>query len=817
MKKLLLLTFSLFTFSLFGQTDNEFWFVAPEATLSHGDSPIVIRMAALNQAATVTIDQPANLSFTPIVVNIPANSTNTVDLTAYIATIENKPANQVLNYGLHIVSTASITAYYEINTSCNCNPEIFALKGRNALGTEFFTPFQNFWSNGSYNPAAYSSFEIVATEDNTVITITPSQNITGHNAGIPFQITLNKGQTYSAAAVGLGPSEHLGGSYITSNKPIAVTIKDDSVANQGCRDMMGDQIVPTNIIGTEYIVMKGFLNANANEQVFILATQNNTDVFIDGSGTPAATLNIGQTFAYAITNPSTYITSSLPVYVLHASGFGCELASALLPPINCTGSQSVYFIRSTAEQFGLNIMIRSGNEGNFILNGSNTLVPSSAFTAVPGTNGDWVAAQIQYNTTDVGVNTTSLLTNTSNVFHMGLINGDVSSGCRYGYFSNYGQLNIGPDVAVCPDSSAILDAGAGYESYQWSTGDTTQTIVMPTPGTYWVTVTKQGCTATDTVDIVQNPAPLITLNQDTIVCSPNAQVTLDAGNGYGSYQWNNGDTTQTTVVGPGVYIVVVTNQFGCASPSTDTANVVLNIPAPLLNQDTTICDPNGLINITAPAGFTNYQWSNGNQGQSIAVPPGSYYVTVTNQDGCQGVSIDSIDITLSPIVAMFNNSLDTTLVGIPVLFMDSSAAGTGNLSTWAWDFGDGNTGTGPNPTHIYSDTGTYTVTMIVTNTDGCVDTFSVQVVVIELPVAVPDVFTPNGDGINDYLVFAGLEQYPGSKVWIYNRWGNLLYSSADYKNDWTGENHTSGVYYFILEVNNPAGVQKKHGTITILK
>jgi gliding motility-associated-like protein len=819
MKKPLLLLFLCLLSLQFvkAQTDNEFWFVAPEATSSHGDAPIVIRMAALNQAATVTIDQPANLGFTPIVVNIPANSTSTVDLTPWITVIENQPANQVLNFGIHIVSTVNITAYYEINTSCNCNPEIFALKGRNALGTEFYTPFQNFWSNGNYSPAAYSSFEIVATEDNTTVTITPTQNITGHTAGVPFQIVLNKGQTYSAAAAGLSPAEHLGGSLVTSNKPIAITIKDDSVADQGCRDMMGDQIVPTNIIGNEYIVMKGFLDANANEQVFILATVDNTDIFIDGSGTPAATINTGQTFAYPITNPSTYINASQNVYVLHASGFGCELASALLPPINCTGSSAVYFIRSTAELFGLNIMIRAGDEGNFTLNGNNTLVPAGSFAPVPGTGGNWVAAQIQYNTTDVPVNTTNLLTNSTGIFHMGLINGDISSGCRYGYFSNYSQINIGPDVAVCPDTAAILDAGANYDSYQWSTGDTTQTIVMPTPGTYWVTVTRFGCTATDTVQVTLNPAPNISLNQDTVICSQSAQVVLDAGSGFGSYLWNNGDTTQTTTVGPGTYIVIVTNSFGCSSPSSDTANIVLNIPQPTLGQDTVICDPNGTITINAGSGFSSYLWSNGDQTQTTVVPPGSYFVTVTNSDGCSGISSDSITINVLPTIALFDNSVDTTLIGLPVQFVDSSEAGTGTLATWLWDFGDGSTSTDQNPQHQYSDTGSYNVTLIVTNSEGCTDTFTVVVTVIELPVFVPNVFTPNADGFNDFLVFAALEQFPESKLWVYNRWGNLLYNSNDYKNDWDGDNATDGVYYFILEVNHPSGVKKHHGTVTLLK
>jgi hypothetical protein len=204
MKKLFTLLFLLFlNSSLFAQLDTLFWFAAPEVSINNNfDRPILLRISTLNQASNVIIDQPANPTFVPISISIPATNTQTVDLTPWIDQIEIKPPNQVLNYGLRIRSSSPVTIYYEVASfTCNCNPEIFALKGQNALGNDFYIPSQNFLNNGaSYTPIPYNSFDIVATQDNTVISITPSQNIVGHVANVPFTINLNKGQTYSATA-----------------------------------------------------------------------------------------------------------------------------------------------------------------------------------------------------------------------------------------------------------------------------------------------------------------------------------------------------------------------------------------------------------------------------------------------------------------------------------------------------------------------------------------------------------------------------------------------------------------------------------------
>lgn len=261
MKKLIIVCFFLCaTFQLSAQLDTVFWFVAPEVAQQHGDRPIVFRFATLANPATITISQPANPLFPTQVLNLAANSAQTLDLTPWIDIVENKPANTTLNYGFKISATANITAYYEVNPTCACNPDIFSLKGKNSVGTSFITPFQNFLNNASY---ARSAFNIVATQDNTTITIIPTQNIVGHAANVPFNIVLNKGQTYSAENVSILAGQHLGGSVIISDKPIAVTLSDDTAQGTpygGCADLMGDQLIPTSIIGSEYIAIKGYLN-----------------------------------------------------------------------------------------------------------------------------------------------------------------------------------------------------------------------------------------------------------------------------------------------------------------------------------------------------------------------------------------------------------------------------------------------------------------------------------------------------------------------------------------------------------------------------
>lgn len=478
---LLALIFTVGSFESKGQIDSVFWFAAPWVSPSHaGNTPIALRISTFNTPTTVRVYQPAGTYDSTFVV--PANSLNSHFLTSIVNTLESKPANSVLNYGIKIEADTLITVVYEVVTVVN-NPETYSLKGQNAVGTEFVCPFQTSWGNGNYAPIQPKSMIcIVATEDNTTVWITPKATVVGHPAGITYSVTLNRGQTYTVENTSQATNtagNNLGGTIVVADKPIAVTVSDDSVTNSGggCRDLMGDQIVPVDVVGTNYIVNRGNMFAASNEGIFVVATQNFTNVSVTTSlGTFTQLLNQGDTWKYTLTTaePLAYVDADKNVYVLQASGFGCELGEALLPPINCAGSNQVSFTRTNTETFILNILCPTSAINDFVLNGSTTLVPGSAFTPVPGTAGFWSGAQITFNTTNIPAGSSNLITNSSEYFGLGVINGGAGSGCYYHYMSSFNRkvyTKAGNDTTLCNGDPAVLLNGSvegGTTTGEWS-------------------------------------------------------------------------------------------------------------------------------------------------------------------------------------------------------------------------------------------------------------------------------------------------------------------------------------------------------------
>jgi hypothetical protein len=155
--------------------------------------------------------------------------------------------------------------------------------------------------------------------------------------------------------------DRLSGVKITSNKEIAVTKKDDSITHRcidhwtgGCYDLVGDQLVPVDVLGYEYIAMKGNLT-DAPENIYIVATEDNTNIYIDGNPIADTIINEGETFVYEFwnnPNSAVHFRGDKKISVLQITGFGCEVGSAILPSIDeCKGSDEVVITTISTRRF----------------------------------------------------------------------------------------------------------------------------------------------------------------------------------------------------------------------------------------------------------------------------------------------------------------------------------------------------------------------------------------------------------------------------------------------------------------------------------
>ena len=265
-------------------------------------------------------------------------------------------------------------------------------------------------------------------------------------------------------------------------------------------------------------------------------------------------------------------------------------------------------------------------------------------------------------------------------------------------------VTISGSLNICLGNQNLLDAGAGYSSYLWSTGQTSQTILISTEGIYSVTVSNSfGCKNSASVTAVYAtlPSPVITGNLS--FCTGGSTI-LNAGAGYSSYLWSTGATTQTiTVTTAGDYDVTVTNAGGC-SASAAVVVTLFTSPVPSISGNAGFCAASSTT-LTASAGYTSYAWSTGAATQSISVnTTGTFTVTVIDNIGCTGSK--SISITAFPNPApVISGSLSFCGGTSTVL-----NAGSG-YSSYLWSTG------ATTQTITVNAIATYTVT--VTNSFGC--------------------------------------------------------------------------------------------------
>ncbi|MDD3876842.1 MAG: PKD domain-containing protein [Bacteroidales bacterium] len=392
--------------------------------------------------------------------------------------------------------------------------------------------------------------------------------------------------------------------------------------------------------------------------------------------------------------------------------------------------------------------------------------------------------------------------------------------------------DAGIDTGICIGSSLQLNATGGL-NYIWNTGDTIPNITV-TPNSnslYSVTVTDNfNCSSKDSVMVQVWSLPTAFAGNDILLCIGNID-TLNATGGV-SYLWSpstglsnpasgNPIITPTSTI---TYTVIVSDIHSC-SASDDVIVSVYPPPQVIFSASAySGCDPMS-VNFTdlTNAQIVSWEWEFGDNASSnntsniqnpthLYQQSGNYTVslTITTTDGCEVTSSinDFITIYPKPEAAFNFYPLNGTTEDPMINFFDAST----NATRWFWNFGDyasenNNFSIDQNTSHSFSREGDYTITLHVESQNGCIDSTSENIKIVpEYALFIPNAFTPDGDGLNDYFNVYG-SNIVEVRMTIFNRWGDLIFETDDMNNPWDGHS----------EVDNEVFMQDTYSYRIIVK
>lgn len=336
-------------------------------------------------------------------------------------------------------------------------------------------------------------------------------------------------------------------------------------------------------------------------------------------------------------------------------------------------------------------------------------------------------------------------------------------------------VSLGADTAVCVGQQILIQAGPSHLTYLWSTGATTNSILVDTTDNYSVTVTDcLGNNSTDAIQINVASLPVFSLGKDTLVCynqdfKLRSNLNLNPP-GFYSFLWSD-NSTDSILIPPasGVYTLTVSNPTACTF--TDSVTVVIDslLFYASLGNDTAFCSGNFIQLQQGQNDVLSYLWNDNSIASSLQVtqPSGiyTYSVQVTDINGCK--NSDTIQVTISGVAPNIAFSFDTLVCfGSAAQFTDLSVPPLGaSIVSWFWDFGDADTSSLQNPIHTYTAAGNYTVQLKVVSSNGCLATLNKVISIHPIPLAD---FTNTSATALSPVLFTNTSQLFGSPVASWN-------------------------------------------------
>ena len=386
--------------------------------------------------------------------------------------------------------------------------------------------------------------------------------------------------------------------------------------------------------------------------------------------------------------------------------------------------------------------------------------------------------------------------------------------------------------------------------------------------TVMVTSNITGCSSIkpQTIDVTVFPEPAITNSTTAQVCSGtalNISLTSTVASTYSWMATNNPNTNGETYTAPKQtdvindvlinttsaaeivkYTVTLTSKTGgCLNLKPQTIDVTV-YPEPVLSNASTaeICSGDALNIILTSNVASGFSWvaadNKNTTGETYISPKQTgvindvlvnhatgpevvtYTIILTSKTGgCLNLKPHTIDVTVNKTVAAFTANPTTGEMPLLVQFTNASTG----ANNYSWDFGDGYTSSDLNPTHTYNELGHFEACLITDDKGECFDKTCVGIdVYINSAFTIPNVFTPNNDGMNDVFTITG-KGIESVHAEIYNRWGQKEYEWNAINGGWDGHSasgvaSTSGIYFFIMEIKGVDGKKySENGSVTLIR
>jgi gliding motility-associated-like protein len=744
----------------------------PSIGLAASGTGNIASFTATNTTAATVI---ATITVTPNYTNSGVTCVGTP--TTFTITVNPKPAvsftvnttNQCLNPNSYVFTSTSTVSSGTMTYAWNFGD------GTTATGA---TPAAH-----AYSTAGAYTVKLVVTTNNgckdsttQTITIYPKPNVsftvnTANQCLNPNSYVFASTSTISSGtmtyawdlgdgttATGTTPAAHTYATAGTYSVKLVVT------TNNGCKDSTTQTVTvyPKPVVGFTVNTASQCLNPNSY-------TFTSTSTVSSGTLTYAWYLGDGTTATGSAPAAHTYTTAgTYPVKLVVTTNNGCKDST----------TQTVTIYPKPIVAFTVNNANQCLNANSYTFTSTST-VSSGTLTAYTWNFGDGTTATgptpAAHTYATAGAYTVKLVVTTDN----GCKDSTTQSITVYpkpavAFTVNTTNQCLNPNSYTFTSTSTI--SSGTITTYAWDLGDgTTATGSAPavhtyaTAGTYpvkLVVTTNNGCkdSTTQTVTVYPKPIVTFTVNTTNQCLNPNSYTfistaTVSSGT-LTAYTWDLGDGTTATGPTPaahtyttaGAYTIklVVTTDNGCTDSTTQTITIYPKPTASFtINTANQCLNPNSYTftsTSTVSSGTLTYAWDLGDGTTAIGSAPAAHTYTtagtysvklvVTTNNGCKDSTTQTVTVYPKPIVAFTVNNANQCLNANSYTFTSTSTVSSGTLTTYTWNFGDGTTATGTTPAaHTYTTAGAYTVKLVVTTDNGCMDSTTQTITIYPKPTA----------------------------------------------------------------------------------